>query len=147
MGEEVEDEQHLTFACPHYSDLRAERQDLFAAPGMDLKDFLEQDPGRVAAFVAACRRRAAETIHDEDLQALFGQSQIQERDPRLRSCAGGGGRYSGPEAWRGFYSGGFGPRRCDTQLHLLWSVLFPLQGDIETTAQSWAPMELPVRHV
>jgi hypothetical protein len=77
-GEEVEDEQHMIFACPHYSDLRAEHQDLFGAPGMDLKDFLEQDPGKVAAFVAACRRRAAETAHDEDLQALFSHSQIQE---------------------------------------------------------------------
>jgi hypothetical protein len=28
--------------------------------------------------VAACRGRAAETLHDEDLHALLGQSQIQE---------------------------------------------------------------------
>jgi hypothetical protein len=68
----------MIFTCPHYSDLRAEHQDIFAGPGVDLKDFFDQDPGRVAAFVAACRRRAAETIHDEDLQALLGHSQIQE---------------------------------------------------------------------
>ena len=62
----------------NYADLRTEHHDLFAAPDMALKDFIDQDPGRVAAFVAACRRRAAETTHDEDLQALFSPSQIEE---------------------------------------------------------------------
>ena len=77
-GGEVEDERHLIFVCPNYADLRTEHHDLFAAPDMALKDFIDQDPGRVAAFVAACRRRAAETTHDEDLQALFSPSQIEE---------------------------------------------------------------------
>jgi hypothetical protein len=77
-GGEVEDERHMIFVCPNYADLRIEHQDLFAAPDMALKKFINQDPGRVAAFVAACRRRAAETNHDEDLQAIFSPSQIEE---------------------------------------------------------------------
>ncbi len=50
----VEDEHHMVFACPLYSQLRFEFADLFSTPCPTLGSFLSQRQERVAHFVHEC---------------------------------------------------------------------------------------------
>ena len=49
----VDDEFHLLFRCPAFSELRLKLSDLCWATE-DVRRFLEQDDRRVALFVSAC---------------------------------------------------------------------------------------------
>ena len=50
----VEDEHHMVFACPLYSQLRFDFADLFSTPCLTLDSFLSHKQDRVAHFVHDC---------------------------------------------------------------------------------------------